>query len=358
MSDFPFVFLGFAVLLHVLFVSITIGTGWITAYSRLKSYLNSDAYLEKFARKAFRILVVFELFSGVWGTIITVILAGFFPGLTALATNVLFTPMLIALIAIMLRIPSIAVFWYTWGKLHPKAHSLVGLIMAISGFLVPFGFRAVFSEISSPTAVAEFIGYGFASPFTAYTSVMFWLLYLHTIFASLSVSGFVVAFLNSLEKDDKGLKIGYSYGIAFLFAQIPIGAIYWLSHSYYSTYIFETITFGNFLPIFIAKLTVITLLLILGIFGYLKRSISALLVVLSLFAVFFGELMNDGARYPYMVVLGNEGIHFRAFSNFYIDIPTTAVLLILAFLLISVIVFLTAVFYALFKRYLAEIPES
>lgn len=357
MNDLPFVLLGFAVILHVLFVSITMGTGWITAYSRLMSHRKGDAYLEKFARKAFRILVVFELFSGVWGTIITVILAGFFPGLTALATNVLFTPLLIALIAIMVRIPSIAIFWYTWGKIHPSTHSFVGLVMAISGFFVPFGFRAVFSEITSPTAVAEFIAYGFANPFTAYTSTMFWLLYLHTIFASLSVGGFVVAFLNSLEKDERGLKIGYRYGVTFLFAQIPVGALYWLSHASFSSYVFQSITFGNFLPVFVAKITVVTLLLILSI-GYAKRVAPSLLAVLSLSAVFFGELMNGGARYPYMVVLGNEGIHFSVFSNFYIEVPIVAVFVILAFLLISIVVFLVALFYALLKRYLAEVPGS
>ncbi|MEM0203025.1 MAG: cytochrome ubiquinol oxidase subunit I [Archaeoglobaceae archaeon] len=357
MNDLPFVLLGFAVLLHVLFVSITIGSGWITAYSRLNAYMKGDAYLERFARKAFRILVVFELFSGVWGTIITVILAGFFPGLTALATNVLFTPLLIALIAIMIRIPSIGIFWYTWGKVHPRTHSFIGLTMAISGFLIPFGFRAVFSEISSPTAVAEFIAYGVANPFTAYTSTMFWLLYMHTIFASLSVGGFVVAFLNPLEKDERGMKIGYRYGIAFLIAQIPIGILYWLSHAHYSNYIFQSITFGAFLPVFIAKVTAVALLLTLSVLGYGKRAPSAL-VLLSLSAVFFGELMNGGARYPYLVVLGDKGIHFSAFTNFYIEVPMVAVFVILVFLLTSVLVFLTAVFYALFKRYLADVPGA
>ncbi len=356
MSDLPFFLLGFSVLLHVIFVSITMGTGWITAYSRMMAYLKGDAYLERFARKAFRILVVFELFSGVWGTIITVVLAGFFPGLTALATNVLFTPLLIALIAIMVRIPSIGIFWYTWGKVHPRTHSLVGMIMAISGFLIPFGFRAVFSEITSPTAVAEFIAHGFASPFTAYASVMFWLLYLHTIFASLSVGGFVVAFLTSLEKDERGLKIGYRYGVTFLIAQIPIGILYWLSHASFSSYIFQSITFGNFLPVFVAKITVVALLVALSIVAYVKRGSPTLLALLSLSAVFFGELMNGGARYPYIVVLGNEGLHFSAFTNLYIEVPMIAVFVILAFLLISVLVFLTALFYALFRRYLADIP--
>lgn len=357
MSEIGFFGLGISVLVHVLFVSITLGVGWITAYSRLIAYRKRDAYLERFARKTFRILIVFELFSGVWGTIITVFLAGFFPTLTALATNVLFTPLLIALIAIMIRIPTIGIFWYTWGKIHPTTHSFIGLVMAISGFLIPFGFRAIFSEITAPKAVAEFMATGSVFAFSAYANVIFWILYLHTIFASLSVGGFIVSFLSSLEKDEKGVKIGYHYGIGFLLAQIPVGAIYWLSLSNFSPYLFENITFGAFMPILILKLTIVTLLLVLGLLGYKRALFSKSLAILSLFAVFFGELMNSGARYPYMVLIGKEGIHYTHFTNYYIEIPIVAVFIILAFLVIAILVFLVALFYALFRRYLAEIPE-
>jgi cytochrome d ubiquinol oxidase subunit I len=356
MVDLPFFILGFAVLLHVIFVSITIGTGWISASSRLLAYIRGDHELERISKDAFRIMVVFELFSGVWGTIITVILAGFFPALTALATNVLFVPLLIALISIMIRIPSIAAFWYTWGRIGPRAHSAIGMLMAVSGFAIPFGFRTLFSEINSPAAVAQFMASGAANPFAAYASAVFWILYLHTIFASLSVGGFVVAYLMSKEGYSRGMKIGYRYGLGFLVLQIPMGIAYWYLLGSSSQYIFETITFGSFMPIFASKLFIVLILLILGILGYTmgKVAFSKYAALLSLLAVLLGETMNDGSRYPFFVIIGKSGIPIGSFANFYIEIPLTAVYVILAFLIMSILVFLIALFYALFRRFLSE----
>ena len=105
-----------SVAIHIVFVSTTLGVGIITALYRTLAVKRSDPFAEVFARRSFRIMIVSELFSGVWGTIITVILAGFFPGLVALATNVLFTPIAVSIASILIRIPSIAIFWYTWGE--------------------------------------------------------------------------------------------------------------------------------------------------------------------------------------------------------------------------------------------------
>jgi len=356
MSDLPFYALGFALLVHVIFVSITIGVGWISAFARLNSYLKNDAVMEGLARRIFRILVVFELFSGVWGTIITVFLAGFFPSLLALATNVLFVPLLIALISIMIRIPSIGIFWYTWGRIHPRTHSMIGVVMAISGFAIPFGFRAVFSEINSPTAVAEFLAASGFNPFAAYSNPVFWILYLHTIFAALSVGGFTVAYLASTDGDRKGMSLGYSYGMLFLLAQLAVGFIYWANLKESSNYLFSSITFGSFLPVFALKLFTVSLLLFFSILGYTKMSntYAKYSLILALAAVFFGELLNGGARYPYLVVAGSEGFLIKSFLNFYIEVPMAAVFLIFAFLLVSLAVFSAAIFYALFRRFLSE----
>ncbi len=351
--------LGFAVLLHVIFVTITLGTGWISAFSRYMAYRKSDPYLELFARRAFRILLVFELFSGVWGTIITVFLAGFFPSLTALATNVLFTPLVIAVVAVMVRIPSIGVFWYTWGKIHPKVHSAVGFVMAMSGFAVPLGFRTLFAEITAPTAVAGYIANGYTGAFSAYTNPVFWTLYIHTVLASLSVGGFIVALLMSMDEDSRGVRIGYFYGLSFLIPQMIAGAVYLVTIAAHSPYIFHSITAGNYLPVLIIKIVAVSLLLLMGVAGYSASKRESIRYVkstalLSLLSVFFGELMNSGARYPYMVVMGDGGILTSSFLNLYIDVPMAAVHVILAFLFVSLAIFLTALFYALFKRYLTD----
>lgn len=359
-----FVGLGLAVTLHILFTAMTLGTGLIAAYYRWLAYRKNDAWSELFARKAFKVLIVSELFSGVWGTIITVFLAGFFTALTTSATNALFIPIAIAIASIMVRIPTIAISWYTWGKIHPKTHSLIMWVMALSGFGIPFGFRAIFAEINNPVAVGYYLQTGNNPGFMPYENPLFWTLYLHTVAAVISTGGFVAASLMSLEKDPKGISTALKIGFLVLMAQLSLGPLYWLSLSWYAPLLFNSVntTFG---PLFAIKLVAVATLFILGLQAYRKIKAGAAapgyvkwLGPLALFIVVAGEVLNDGSRYPYMVIAGEKGLPATLFANFYMDIPMGAVYVILAFLIFSVVVFTTAAFYALYRRFLAEVPQA
>ena len=347
-----FVGLGIAVLIHIAFVSVTLGVGLITAVYRYLGYSKGDEYYENFARRSFRIMIIFELFSGVWGTIITVFLAGMFPNLLALATNVLFFPILIALVGIMVRIPSIAAFWYTWDRISPQKHSLLGFVMSISGFAIPFGFRTIFAEINYPHAIGSYLSSGSAQAFLAFTSPVFWTLYVHTIFAALSIGGFIVLSLMSYEGDMRGVEIGWRFGYYFLPLQIIAGIAYWLTLGGYTPYIYHSITFGPYFPIFALKLMFVLALLALGLKARDLSGVSEFIGFLALSIAFLGEFLNDGSRYPYMVILGNQGIPVSTFFNYYIEIPLLLISVILGFLFLSLAIFLAALFYGLVRRYL------
>jgi cytochrome bd quinol oxidase subunit 1 apoprotein (EC 1.10.3.-) len=355
--------LGLAVVLHVIFVSMTLGTGLLAALYRWRAYKTGDAWAELFARRVFKVLIVSELFSGVWGTIITVFLAGFFTGLTTLATNTLFIPIAIAIASIMVRIPTIAISWYTWGKVSPRTHSLVMWIMALSGFGVPFGFRAIFAEINNPTAVGYYLQTGQNPGWLAYSNPLFWTLYLHTVAAVISVGGFVAASLMALDRDVKGVKASLTFGFGLLIAQLVFGPLYWYSLSLYSPLLFDAVntTFG---PLFGIKLIAVAALLVLGYMVYRAAKAGVIhpatkwLAPLALFTVVLGEVLNDGGRYPNMVLIGRGGLPVELFANFYMEIPMPVVYVILAFLILSLIVFTIAAFYALYKRFLAEVPET
>ncbi len=354
--------LGLAVLIHVSLVSVTLGVGLIAAIYRYLGYSREDSYYESFARRAFRIMVIFELFSGVWGTIITVFLAGMFPNLLALATNVLFVPILIALISIMVRIPSIAAFWYTWDRISPQKHSLLGFVMALSGFGVPFGFRTIFAEINHPHAVGEFLTSGLATTFLAFANPVFWMLYAHTALAAISVGGFVLLSLMCHEEDRKGAEVAWKFGYYFLLLQIVAGVAYWLTLSSYSPYIYSSVTTGACLPAFALKVLLVLVLLVLGFRARQKIAAGEIpryaqgIGFVAIAIAFIGELMNSGARYPYMVVTGNQGVPIEAFFNYYLEIPAALVYVILGFLFLSIAIFLAALFYGLLREYL-ESPE-
>lgn len=351
--------LGLSVLIHIVFVSITLGTGLITAYYRWIAYRRLDVQLEALSRKMFKILVISELFSGVWGTIITVVLAGMFTSFMALATNVLFIPIMMAVISIMIRIPSIATFWYSWDKVAPRTHVVIGFTMAISGFGIPLGFRALFAETTMPNAIKSYLSTGYSGMFEAFSSPIFHALYLHTVLAAISIGGFVIASLLSLDNDKRGVFLGMKIGMIFLLAQMIAGPLYWYTLRHYSKSVYETITFGSFSPIFAIKLLLLILLIAIYVRsratlkGNDKLPNSARYVgLLAIMMAILGEVMNDASKYPYLVIMGEDGLPISMFTNYYMSIPFNIVYLVLGFLIVSIVIFTSAAYLALVKKYI------
>jgi len=348
--------LGFSVIMHVIFVSITLGAGLLVAYLRSLSLI--DPEWEVPARRVFKILILTELFSGVWGTIITVFLAGFFPTLIALATNILFTPIAVAIAAIMVRIPSIAVAWYTWGRISPRMHAAVMWVMAISGFFIPFGFRAIFAEITAPKAVALHLEGISPSPLAAWANLVFWALYLHTVLAVISTGAFVVAGLASLDRDERVFRIASKWGFYALLLQLAAGPVYYFTLSAYSPLLFANIN-GQLLPLLLLKLAGVIALLYIGFKAYRGDiALGRWAGLLALLIVILGELLNDGGRGNYLVLTGDKGVPVTSFANFYMPIPLGAAFIIVGFFIIALAIFGIAAYYAIYKRFLSEIPEQ
>jgi cytochrome d ubiquinol oxidase subunit I len=236
--------------------------------------------------------------------------------------------------------------------------------MALSGFGVPFGFRALFSEITYPHAIGPYLdGSGYVGLLAAYSSPLFWTLYLHTVLATISVGGFVIASLETLMKNVQGVSIGVRFGLIFLVAQLLAGPLYLHSLHRYSPYVFQNVMFGSFMPLFAVKIILVAILLIASAYTWIlaskRNTIPRLAWSLGPIAaaiVILGEIQNDSSRYPYMVVTGDTGISPVAFSNLYVEIPLPVIYIILGFLVTSIVVFSVAAYYALVKRFVQEIP--
>jgi len=369
-----FTILGIAVVVHIIIVNITLGTGWISAMARFLAWSKHRPELEVMSRRVFKILIIHELFSGVWGTIITVILAGLFPTLLATATDIIFIPILIALSSILIRIPSIALFWYTWGKIRPSLHTLLGFVMAISGFGVPFGFRYIFAEITYPYALSMAMnGLMDAARFAVFLNPLYPWLLLHTWFGALSIGGFIVASFFTIKGNvnPKFAWIGLWHGVLFLCVQCVLGPSYLLNLASRAPLLYSNIlglagsTF-DVAPLFALKLLLVSILLVLSLkvwkninrgSGSLPRYTIAL-GPLAILVATIGEFMNDGARYPYVVLLGTSGLGPSTFMNGYVQIPWVSVLGVFAVLLGFVGVFMLTAYYALNKRFLSDMPEQ
>ena len=372
-SEFlAFTILGVAVIVHIIIVNITLGTGWISAMARFLAWSKHRSDLEVMSRRVFKILIIHELFSGVWGTIITVVLAGLFPTLMATATDIIFLPILIALSSILIRIPSIALFWYSWGKIRPGLHTALGFVMAISGFGVPFGFRYIFAEITYPYALAMALQ---GAVDAARTAVFFnplypWLL-LHTWFGALSIGGFIVASFFAIKGNvnSKFAWIGLWHGALFLCVQGLLGPTYLLNLSGKSPLLYTNIlglsgfTF-DLLPLFALKLSLVTFLVAVSrkVWKSINRgngNVPRYTVALgpaAIMVAMIGEFLNDAGRYPYLVVLGNSGLSPAEFVNVYVQVPWLTVLAVVGVLLAFVGVFMVTAYYALNKRFLPDMP--
>jgi cytochrome d ubiquinol oxidase subunit I len=355
-------------------VNITLGTGWISAMARYLAWSKHRPDLEVMSRRVFKILIVHELFSGVWGTIITVVLAGLFPTLMATATDVIFLPILIALSSILIRIPSIALFWYSWGRIRPGLHTALGFVMAVSGFGVPLGFRYIFAEITYPYAVAMALQ-GFVD--VARTAVFLnplypWLL-LHTWVGALSIGGFIVASFFAIKGNvsPKFAWIGLWHGVLFLCVQAILGPTYLENLSSKAPLLYSNIlgltglTF-DMLPIFALKLSLITFLVVISIkvWKNINRgngSVPRYTLTLgpaAIMVAMIGEFMNDAGRYPYLVILGNSGLSPAEFMNTYVQVPWSTVLAVVGILLAFVGVFMVTAYYGLNRRFLSDMPDQ
>jgi cytochrome d ubiquinol oxidase subunit I len=369
-----FSILGISVIVHVIIVNITIGSGWISAMARFLAWLRRVPELEIMSRRVFKILIVAELFSGVWGTIITVILAGFFPTLTAIATDIIFYPILIALSSIFVRIPSIALFWYTWGKIRSSVHSVLGFVMALSGFGIPLGFRYIFAQINYPNAIDMAMqGFKDLARVTVFFNPVYLPLIMHTWFGAMSIGGFIVASFFAIRGNVnvKFVWIGLWHGVIFLILQAFMGPWYLVTLSAETPILFNNLvgaidsTF-NILPVFAAKIIMIASLALVSVkvWSDVKRGngevprYALMLGPVAVVAAVIGEFMNDGGRYPFMVLEGQTGIKAAQFMNVYLEIPLNTVYGVVAILLAFVGVFMAIAYYALNRRFLADMPEG
>jgi cytochrome d ubiquinol oxidase subunit I len=369
-----FSILGISIIVHVVIVNITIGSGWISAMARFLGWLRGKPELEIMSRKAFKILMVHELFSGVWGTIITVILAGFFPTLTAIATDVIFYPILIALSSIFVRIPSIALFWYTWGKVKSSVHVVLGFVMALSGFGIPFGFRYIFAQLTYANAIELALqGFKDLARVAVFFNPVYVPLILHTWFGAMSIGGFIVASFFTI-KGNVNVKfawIGLWHGVVFLILQAFVGPWYLVTLSAKAPILFDNLVGAvgsslNILPVFIAKISLVTSLALVSAMvwsavrhgnGNVPRY-ALMLGPMAVTVAIAGEFMNDGGRYPFMVLEGQTGIRVAEFMNVYLDIPLGTVYGVVAILVGFIVLFMGTAYYALNRRYLSDLPEG
>jgi cytochrome d ubiquinol oxidase subunit I len=357
-----FLLLGLATLVHITFVNLVLGFSVIIPFTEYLSYRNRDGRLMEVARRTFKYLILTDLVAGVWGTWITIALAGLWPTLTYIATTVLFIPITIAIVGILIAIPSIAIYWYTWGKVSRSVHLFVGCLMAFGALLVPAGFRMIFAFIDDPVGLNEALKGNlyaiFGNPIYPIWVVWSW-------FGSLTMSALVAAGIYAWRSkgnaNGDGLKESSYFlklGIPFLLITAILGAYFFLSLQAASPYIFAVITGNmgvaqyNFLSIFLVYpiLAVIACVSAIVLFfsageGRPSRPMSLVLVIAAFLMVPIVEAVDDASRAPYMVITGDTGLPANTFANTMIPVSWSIAELAVTVALVVMVTFLLGIYF-------------
>jgi cytochrome d ubiquinol oxidase subunit I len=357
-----FLLLGLATLVHITFVNLVLGFSVIIPFTEYISYRSNDEKLMEVAKRTFRYLILTDLVAGVWGTWMTIALAGLWPTLTYIATTVLFVPITIALVGILIAIPSIAVYWYTWDKISKGTHLFVGCLMAFGALLVPTGFRMIFAFVDDPVGLNEALKGNlyaiFGNPIYPVWVVWSW-------FGSLAMSALVAAGIYAWRSrgnvNGEGLKETTYFlrlGIPSLVVTAILGAYFFFSLQAASPYIYAAITGNtavaqhNFLPLFVAYpvLVIIAGGSALGLFmlarkGTLNRLLSIIIVIAAFLTVPIVEAVNDASRAPYMVIIGNAGMPANIFANTMIPISWMVAEVAVTIAIVVMATFLSGIYF-------------
>ncbi len=321
------IFFGF----HIVLVNVDMGLGIIIPIlKRLGELKGKEVYISE-ARKYMRFFAIMYASAGVFGTGFTVFLLTFFPEFLWLGGIVAFAPFAVAILFLTLRFLTLTLYWYGWDRFKPELHFYIGIVLMITSFGVPFGFRAVFSFLNVPQGVENIspLELNVAKMFTNPTLPP---LYLKSIFGALAATFFTLVSvytyryykkLGNQEDNIYFIKLYLSYGMLFLFLQFITGFWYLGSLAAYAPYKFGNIAgawFGgtvvsDYSWLFALKLFFVAVQVgvILYIFYWMlekgefnlndKYTLYGLLSIgpASLLTIVLGEYLNAFSQLPYFV---------------------------------------------------------
>jgi cytochrome d ubiquinol oxidase subunit I len=360
-----FVLLGLATVAHLFLVNIVLGLAVLVPSFEAIGARKHDPDVDRVSRRLFRYMIVSDLFAGVWATWLVVILGTLWPTLAFTVTRVLFIPLLIGLLGVVVSIPAIVLYWYTWDRVSRRIHLAIGALMAVGAALVPTGFNVIFSFINFPAGLSEAEA---GDLYAVFSNPVYWAFTPHRFFGALTLIGLTVAgvygykYARGSDPERgalfKGFRYSLYFGLVALAVEAVLGVEFALTLQTYSPYLFETVlgglfgagieTYYRFLPLFAVFIGLVAVMGVGGV-ALLRSSrrggvsmYTSLGVALSaLVALPLIEFIHDASRGPYMIIQGDTGIHANSLVNPFIRIGWE-----LGFLTIGVAAFLALLFAA------------
>jgi len=321
-------FLALAFGIHIVLVNLGIGFSTVIPFlKRAGEKSGNKLYLDT-SRQLMNFYAAVYALAGVFGTAFTVFLLSFYPAFIGLAGHLTFVPFGLAILAIVIHFFAIIAYWYGWEKWSSGTHFFIGIILLVSAYLIPLGFRAVSAFLNIPAGL-ELSPKPHLNVAAALLNPTYLPLYIKSITAALAAGFFTIAsayMIKYVKGDREAVEVVKKFAspatITFILAVI-FGLIYAETLALYSNYKFVN-AFGfligveaqyDFSWIFIIKV-VMMILQAAAIYELLKlrkgEEVKGKMIMLAgpaaLITVFAGEMLNSFSQYPYFVAkLGEPG---------------------------------------------------
>lgn len=217
--------------LHI--VMVNLGIAFSTTIPLLKrkgEKENNELYL-KTSKQLMNFYAATYALAGVFGTAFTVFLLSFYPAFIGLAGHLTFVPLGLAVLAIAIHFFAITAYWYGWDRWSRNTHFLIGLILLVSVYMIPVGFRAVSAFLNMPQGL-ELAPKPHLNVIAALLNPTFLPLYLKSVTAALAAGFFTISsayMLRYLRGEKEAIKIVDRFmplaAITFV-ATVILGIIY------------------------------------------------------------------------------------------------------------------------------------
>ncbi|WP_291999336.1 cytochrome ubiquinol oxidase subunit I [Caldivirga sp.] len=321
---------------HLPLVYTVLGLGWLLPTLELLGYRSGRRTYIDIAHGLSNYLIAVYAIGGVFGTIVTVFLAGLLPVFTNIAGVLLWPIWGIAIVfGVAIALPLIGLYYRSFNRLSPIKHITVGYAMAITLTVIPAMFRLVFAFINYPAGVLITPSSASNTGFTLSVNLTETLsnptyppLLLATLFGAIAMTGILLSSIHGWryassrdEYHELGHRVGNIVGLTFgiLYSIFVIWYLYtvyqysptvaWSILGHPPSYLPSTF-YDLYKPTFnlswmfymnIVLGAIILALLVVSI-KVTSKPIEALKLILTPMLMDSAEVMNGLAHVPYAIV--------------------------------------------------------
>jgi cytochrome bd ubiquinol oxidase subunit I len=237
------IFIAVVMLTHMLFANLQLGGSWVAAGTET-AYIRSK---KESAKRLARSITLFNVI--LFSTGATFAVAGMlffislYPTFASQMFHIYWWPLLVEAIAFALEILFLYSYWFSWDKISPRRHQVLGYAFAVTVFIQTLMINTLASGMLTPGSTTIQWGQGglLTMPSTDLTAWWFngttWILQFHRLAGSISYFGFLLAMLGMfhyLDRKDVASKTywdriasyGLTWGLLGLIFQPLLGLVY------------------------------------------------------------------------------------------------------------------------------------